>query len=82
VTSQTQSPVLAALIMAAILIVAGILLLVLARQRAKTARQAFSASLSSLRNRVPTVDDVGRQIERAVNQAGPVRLMAAALGEV
>jgi hypothetical protein len=78
--SQTGSPVVSAGIMAVILAFAGLLIVVSARRKPKIARQAVRSSVYSLQSQIPSVDDVGRQIERAVDQFGPIRVAAAALG--
>jgi hypothetical protein len=82
--SSNNNPVLSAGIMAGILVLVGCLIALVAfgitreKQEAsvsETIRQPFQ----SLQNQIPTVDDVGRQIEDAVKQYGPLRVAAAAI---
>lgn len=81
---SNNNPVLSAGIMAGILVLVGCLIALVAygitRERRETGvREAISQPFQSLQNQIPTVDDVGRQIEHAVKQYGPLRVAAAAI---
>ncbi len=81
-TSRTNNPVASAAIMAGILVLAGLLIALIAygatRERTGSPSQAFSEPVAAMQSYVPTVEDVGRQIESAARQYGPVRVVAAA----
>jgi len=77
-----QNPIWSALIMFGILILAGLLIVLTAygitRVETPSARQALSQPVRNLQSQVPSVEDVGRQIEYAVQHYGPVRVATAA----
>lgn len=82
--SSNNNPVLSAGIMAGILVLVGCSIAVVAygitreKQEAGVS-QAIRQPFQSLQSQIPTVDDVGRQIEHAVKQYGPLRVAAAAI---
>ncbi len=88
-TSRNQDPILSAVIMAGILALVGFLIVLIAygttRAKPRSASRVLSNpvratenKLSAMESQLPTVDDIGRQIERAVQIYGPVRVAAAA----
>jgi hypothetical protein len=82
INTEVQNPIWSALIMVGILALVGLLIVLTAygitRGNRPSARQAISQPIYAAQNQLPTVDDVGRQIEYAVRQYGPVRVAAAA----
>jgi hypothetical protein len=78
----THNPIWAALIMAGSLCLAGFLIALTAygptRVRPQMARSAIESPLQAAQSSIPTVEDVGRQIEAAARQYGPARVAAAA----
>lgn len=82
--SSNNNPVLSAGIMAGILVLVGCLIALVAygatrERREAGVSQAIRQPFQSLQNQIPTADDVGRQIEHAVKQYGPLRVAAAAI---
>lgn len=79
-----HNPVMSAIIMAVILALIGLLVALIAYGTTQANREAPKLTqpypMRSVGPVVPTVDDVGRQIERAVQQYGPVQVTAAAVG--
>jgi hypothetical protein len=80
--SRNNGPVTSAVIMAVILAFAGLLIALIAygitREKPASVKQALMDPVHSVQSQLPTVDDVGREIERAVARYGPVRVTAAA----
>jgi hypothetical protein len=81
--SSNRDPVTSAGIMAAILALVGFLIALIAygitRQKEQSSvREAISKPVQTLQSQIPSVDDVGRQIEHAVKEYGPLRVTAAA----
>jgi hypothetical protein len=78
----THNPIWAALIMAGSLFLAGSLIALtaygLTRRKPQTAKPAMEPRLHAAQSSLPTVEDVGRQIEEAARQYGPFRVTAAA----
>ena len=80
-SSRTQDPIWAAVIMVGILVLVGLLIVLIAygiTRRTPSARQALTQPVRAVQDQFPTTDDVGRQIERAVQVYGPVRVATAA----
>jgi len=77
-----HNPVWDALIMAGSLCLAGFLIALtaygLTRGKPQAANRAIEAPLHAASSSLPAVEDVGRQIEEAARQYGPVRVAAAA----
>jgi hypothetical protein len=77
-----NGPVTSAVIMAVILALAGLLIVLIAygitREKPPSVKQALMEPVHAAQSQIPTVDDVGREIERAVAKYGPVRVTAAA----
>jgi hypothetical protein len=77
----THNPVLDALIMAGSLCLAGLLIALtaygLTKEKPLTAKHGIAPPLYAAQS-LPTVEDVGRQIDEAARQYGPVRVVAAA----
>ncbi|MBI4724983.1 MAG: hypothetical protein HY765_08410 [Rhodomicrobium sp.] len=80
--SWIENPVWPALIMVGILALAGFSIVYIAygitREKPQSVRQAIEEPLQAVQSHIPTVEDVGRQIEHAVHRYGPVRVAAAA----
>ena len=81
--SQIQDPIWAAVIMLGILVLVGLLIVLIAygitrEEETPSARKALTQPIRAVQDQFPTMDDVGRQIERAVRQYGPVRVATAA----
>jgi hypothetical protein len=80
--SQIQDPIWAAVTMVGILALVGLLIVLIAygttREETPSTRQAFTQPVRAVQGQLPTADEVGRQIERAVQQYGPVRVATAA----
>jgi hypothetical protein len=78
----TRNPIWAALIMAGSLFLAGFLIALtaygLTRGKPQTAKRAIEPLSQAAQGSLPTVEDVGRQIEEAARQYGPARVVAAA----
>jgi hypothetical protein len=76
------NPVWAALIMAGILLLAGFSIALTAsgitRGKPQNPKPAMDASLHAGLGSLPAVEDVGRQIELAAREYGPIRVAAAA----
>jgi predicted lipid-binding transport protein (Tim44 family) len=81
-TSRNNNPVASAAIMAGILVLVGLLIALAAygitSQRRESPRLALSEPVTAIQSYVPTVEDVGRQIELAARQYGPLRVVAMA----
>ncbi len=81
-TSRTNNPMSSAVIMAGILVLVGLLIALAAygitREKRESPSQALSEPVTAMQSYMPTVNDVGRQIELATRQYGPVRVIAAA----
>jgi hypothetical protein len=79
INSAMQNPIWSALIMMGICLFAGLAIALTAygitRERAGSARPA---PMQAAQSYIPTVDDVGREIETAVHRYGPFRVAAAA----
>ena len=78
-----QDPVVSAAFMAAILASIGLLIALIAfgptREKSRPdAKQALAVTAAPEPSQLPTVEDIGRQIEHAVRKHGPVRVLAAA----
>ncbi len=80
--SSNHDPVTSAGIMAGALALIGFLIVLIAygitRRKPQSASQALRDPVQALESQVPSVDDVGRQIEHAVRTYGPMRVAAAA----
>ena len=80
--SRTQDPIWSAVIMVGILVLVGLLIVLIAygttREETPSARQALTRPVQAVQGQFPTTDEVGRQIERAVQLYGPVRVATAA----
>jgi apolipoprotein N-acyltransferase len=80
--SLIQDPTWAALIMVGILVLAGLLIVLIAygitREETPSAREALTQPVRAVQGQLPTADEVGRQIERAVRLYGPLRVASAA----
>ena len=80
--SRIQDPIWSAVIMVGILVLVGLLIVLIAygitREETPSARQALTQPVRAVQGQFPTTDDVGRQIERAVQLYGPVRVVTAA----
>jgi membrane associated rhomboid family serine protease len=78
----THNPVWAALIMAGSLCLAGFSIALTAygptRAKPQTARPPAEAPLQGAQSELPTVEDVGQQIEAAAHRYGPIPVVAAA----
>ncbi len=78
-----QNPIWAALIMMGICVLAGFSIALTAygitREKPPSARAALRDPLQAVQTRMPSVEDVGREIESAVRRYGPVRVTAAAM---
>jgi len=78
-----EDPVLSAAFMAVILASIGFLIALIAfgttREKSRPdAKQALAVTAAPSPGELPTVEDIGRQIEHAVRKHGPVRVLAAA----
>ncbi|MGO9173080.1 MAG: hypothetical protein ACLP7P_14115 [Rhodomicrobium sp.] len=78
-----QNPVLSAAFMAVILASIGFLIALIAfgltKEKSRPAvSQALTVTAAPEPGQLPTVEDIGRQIEHAVRKHGPVRVLAAA----
>jgi hypothetical protein len=87
INTEMQNPIWTALIMAGILVLAGFLIVLTAygitREKPQSVSQALRQPVSTVQHQLPTVEDVGRQIEVAVQRYGAVRVaVAAAAGGV
>jgi RsiW-degrading membrane proteinase PrsW (M82 family) len=80
--SSRTGPVNSAVIMAVALAIIGCLIALIAygttRRKPQSVRQAFADPAAAARAQLPTVDEAGRQIEEAVRQYGPFRVVAVA----
>jgi len=79
--SSNHDPVMSAAIMAGALALIGFLTVFIAygiTRKHQSAKQALRDPARATQARLPSVEDVGRQIERAVRQYGPLRVTAAA----
>ena len=80
--TTVMDPIYAAAAMVGILALVGLLIVLIAygitRERPQSVRSALVAPAQDLQNSIPTVEDVGRQIETAVQRYGPIRVAAAA----
>ncbi len=82
-SSRNNDPVTSAAIMAGILALAGCLIALIAygitREKPQASvSQALRQPVQALQSQIPTADDIGRQIEYAVKQYGPIRVATAA----
>jgi len=79
---MTQNPIWSALIMMGILLLAGFSIALTAygitREKPQSASLARPAAVQAV-SHIPTVEDVGREIESAVRRYGPARVTAAAV---
>ncbi len=77
-----QDPIWSAAIMVGILALVGFLIVLTAygttREETPSARQVIRQPVQALQSQIPSMDDVGRQIEHAVRQYGAVRVATAA----
>jgi hypothetical protein len=83
--ARNNDPVLSAGIMAGILAIVGLLIAFVAygstaNNKPPSVSAALKSPVDTVRANVPAVDDVGRQIEYAVRQYGPMKVAAAAAG--
>ena len=78
----TQNPIWSALIMLGILALAGFLTVLIAygitREKPQSPRQALTDPMQAIQGQIPSMEDVGHQIEQAVRRYGPLRVAAAA----
>ncbi len=78
----TQNPIWSALIMMGILVLAGLSIALTAygitREKPQSASIASIDPLQAVQSNIPSVEDVGREIETAVRRYGPFRVAAAA----
>jgi hypothetical protein len=78
----TGNPVWAALIMAGGLLLAGFVIALAAYGRTsgkpKTRKEGAGPPLLAAQSSLPSIEDIGHQIEEAARQYGPVRMVAAA----
>ena len=81
-TSAIQNPAISAAIMAAALALIGLLTVLIAsgigRNRTQSVRQAGGGARPAAIGQIPSIEDVGRQIENAARTYGPLRVTAAA----
>jgi len=81
-TSQSRDPVASAAIMAGALALIGCLIVPLAygitREKPQSVSQALRDPAQAVQSQIPSVEEIGRQIERAARKYGPVRVIAAA----
>jgi hypothetical protein len=81
-TSSIHDRVISAAIMAGALALIGLLTVLIAYgttgRKRPSAKQALHDPLPVVQGQIPSVEDVGRQIEHAVRQYGPMRVTAAA----
>jgi hypothetical protein len=81
--TRTQNPIWTALIMLGIFVLAGLLIVLLAygttRTKHVSAKQAMQDPVQALQSQIPSVEDVGHQIEKAVRRYGPMRVAGAAV---
>jgi hypothetical protein len=81
-TSSIHDPVISAAIMTGALALIGSLTVLIAYgttgRKRPSAKQALRKPLPAVQGQIPSVDDVGRQIEYAVRHYGPMRVTAAA----
>ena len=77
------NPIWAALAMMGIFIFAALSIALIAygitRERPLSAKAAMRDPLQAVQSRIPSVEDVGREIKSAVHRYGPVRVAAAAM---
>ena len=78
INSAMQNPIWAALIMMGICLFAGLLIALTAYGITRERASARPAPLRAAQSYIPSVDDVGREIETAVHRYGPFRVAAAA----
>jgi hypothetical protein len=86
INTKVQNPIWSALIMLGSLVLAGFLIVLIAygstRARPKSANTALRNTLQdpvqALQAQLPSVDEVGHQIEEAVRRYGPFQVAAAA----
>jgi hypothetical protein len=82
--SRGNDPVTSAGIMAGALALAGLLIALIAygvtqeKKPAVSVREAIRQPVQTLQSKIPSIDDVGHQIEHAVKEYGPLRVTAAA----
>lgn len=85
ILARTNDPVQSASIMGGILALVGFLIVFIAYGSTKqkplpSARVALENPIDTARANIPAVDDVGREIEKAVATYGPLKVAGAALG--
>jgi hypothetical protein len=82
INSWMQNPIWSALIMMGIFLLAGFLIALTAygitREKPQSASLALRDPVQAVQSHIPTVEDVGREIETAVRRYGPARVAAAA----
>jgi len=82
IASAIDSPIYSAAIMVGIMACAALLIVLTAygitRDKPRSARQAVKGPVSAFEDSIPSVEDIGRQIEFAVERYGPFRVAAAA----
>jgi hypothetical protein len=78
INSAMQNPIWSALIMMAICLFAGFLIALTAYGITREKASARPAPMHAAQSYIPSVDDVGREIESAVHRYGPFRVAAAA----
>jgi Putative transposase len=83
INSWMQNPIWSALIMMGIFLLAGFLIALTAygitREKPQSASLALRDPVQAVQSHIPTVEDVGREIETAVRRYGPARVTAAAV---
>jgi apolipoprotein N-acyltransferase len=81
-TSWIQNPIWSAAIMVGILALVGFLIVLTAygttKEETPSAREALQRPVRAVQSQIPSVEDVGRQIEHAVRHYGAVRVATAA----
>ena len=78
INSAMQNPIWSALIMMGICLFAGLAIALTAYGITRERASARPAPMQAAQSYIPTVDDVGREIETAVHRYGPFRVAAAA----
>ena len=78
INSAMQNPIWSALIMMGICLFAGLAIALTAYGITREKASARPAPMQAAQSYIPTVDDVGREIETAVHRYGPFRVAAAA----
>ncbi len=82
INSWIGNPIYSAAIMVGIMGFMGLLIALIAygitSQKPKSVSQALRPPLNTFQSAIPSVDDVGREIDNAVRRYGPLRVAAAA----